>query len=139
MSVSSELITVVFTTANWMWRDVFGTVLPTAAYITLKTINVSGLYFVHLIWSMYIELVNMTEMIHWLRRGLYLLCASQLVYCCSETRCKHWATDGVDKLSDWNRRIFVSWRGRMQVFLKRLQTIRQTARRQYQKTVIFVS
>lgn len=39
----------VFTTANWMLRDLFGAVLTTTANITLKTINVSDLYFVHLI------------------------------------------------------------------------------------------
>jgi hypothetical protein len=50
----------VFATANWVWRDLFGTVLTTAANITLKTTNVFDLYFVHLIWSMYIELINMT-------------------------------------------------------------------------------
>jgi hypothetical protein len=86
MSVSSELVTcLVYAKANWIWRDLFGTVLTTAANITLKTTKLFDLYFMHLIWSMYIELVNITEVIQWLRKGLYLLCAFQLVYCRSET------------------------------------------------------
>jgi hypothetical protein len=105
MSVSSELVTcLVFATANWIWRDLFGTVLTTATNITLKTTKVFDLYFIHMIWSMYIELVNITEVIQWLRKGLYLLCASQLVYCRCEalfSPCNKALGDGRGRKAEW--------------------------------------